>query len=114
MRLSTLLSKHLTDAANIHESNSVNYSNVCATIWKVRIFEGTPAIRNSDKKSTTDQKRWQIRKNDLCRFDSQFSIESKNEIKLGRFHLKQHNFSVFIILGHSVYEYIPQYFPNMQ
>jgi hypothetical protein len=25
MRLSTLLSKHLTDAANIQESNSVNY-----------------------------------------------------------------------------------------
>jgi hypothetical protein len=41
------------------------------------------------KKSATDQKRWQISKNDLCRFDSQFSIESKNEIKLGRFHLKK-------------------------
>jgi hypothetical protein len=55
------------------------------------------------KKSATDQKRWQISKNDLCRFDSQFSIESKNEIKLGRFHLKKHNFSVFIILGHCIY-----------
>jgi hypothetical protein len=64
------------------------------------------------KKSATDQKRWQISKNDLCRFDSQFSIESKNEIKLGRFHLKKHNFSVFIIFGHPVY--IPKYFPNMQ
>jgi hypothetical protein len=64
-------------------------------------------------KSATDQKRWQINKNDLCRFDSQFSVESKNEIKLGWFHLKKkHNFSVFIILGHAVY--IPQYFPNMQ
>jgi hypothetical protein len=112
MRLSTLLSKHLTDAANIQESNSVNYFNLCATIWKVRIFEGTPAIRNSSKKSATDQKRWEISKNDLCRFDSQFSIEFKNEIKLGRFHLKKHNFSVFIILGQPVY--IPQYFPNMQ
>jgi hypothetical protein len=50
MRLSTLLSKHLTDAANIQESNSVNYFNLCATIWKVRIFEGTPAIRSSGKK----------------------------------------------------------------
>jgi hypothetical protein len=41
------------------------------------------------KKSATDQKRWQISKNDLCsRFDSQFSVESKNDIKLGRFHLK--------------------------
>jgi hypothetical protein len=50
MRLSTLLSKHLTDAANIQESNSVNYFNLCATIWKVRIFERTPAIRNSGKK----------------------------------------------------------------
>jgi hypothetical protein len=109
MQLSTLLSKHLTDAANIRESNSVNYFNLCATIWKVRIFEGTPVIR---KKSATDQKRWQISKNDLRRLDSQFNIESKNEIKLGRFHLKKHNFSVFIILGHAVY--IPQYFPNMQ
>jgi hypothetical protein len=69
MQLSTLLSKHLTDAANIQEPNSVNYFNLCATIWKVRIFEGTLAIRNSRKKSAPDQKRWQISKNDLCRFD---------------------------------------------
>jgi hypothetical protein len=74
MRLSTLLSKHLANAANIQESNSVNYFNLCGTIWKVRIFERTLAIRYSGKKSATDQKRWQIRKNDLCRFDSQFSI----------------------------------------
>jgi hypothetical protein len=61
MRLSTLLSKYLTDAANIQESNSVNYYfNLCATVWKVRIFEGTPPILNSGKKSATDQKRWQI------------------------------------------------------
>jgi hypothetical protein len=112
MRLSRLLSKHPADAANIQESNSVNYFNLCVTIWKVRIFEGTPVIRNSGEKSATDQKRWQISKNDLCRFDSQFSIESENEIKLGRFNLKKHNFSVFIIMGHLVY--IPQYFPNMQ
>jgi hypothetical protein len=44
MRLSTLLSKHLTDAVNIQKSNSVNYFNLCATIWMVRIFEGTPAL----------------------------------------------------------------------
>jgi hypothetical protein len=69
MRLSMLLSKHLTDAANIQQSKSFNYFNLCATIWKVRIFEGTPAIRNSGKKSATDQKRWQIYKNDLYRFD---------------------------------------------
>jgi hypothetical protein len=50
MRLSTLLSKHLADAANIQKSNSVNYFNLCATIWMVLIFEGTPAIRNSGKK----------------------------------------------------------------
>jgi hypothetical protein len=74
MRLSTLLSKHLTDAANIQKPNTVNYFHLCATIWKVRISEGTPAIRNSRKKSATDQKRWQISKNDLCRFDSQFCI----------------------------------------
>jgi hypothetical protein len=79
---------------------------------RYEFLKGPPAIRNSDKKSATDQKRWQISKNDLCRFDSQFSIESKTEIKLGRFHFKKHNFSVFIILGHPVY--IPQSFPNMQ
>jgi hypothetical protein len=89
MRLSTLLSEHLTDAANIQESNSLIYFNLCGTIWKVRIFEGTPAIQNSGKKNATDQKRWQISKNDLSRSDSQFSVESKNEIKLGRFHLKK-------------------------
>jgi hypothetical protein len=60
MRLSTLLSKYLSDAANIQESN-VNYFNLCATIWKVRIFEGTLGIRNSGKKSATDQKRWQVK-----------------------------------------------------
>jgi hypothetical protein len=91
------LSKHSADAANIQKSNSVNHFNLCATIWKVRIFEGTPAIRNSGKKSATDQKRWQISKNDLYIFDSYFSIEFKNKIKLGRFRLKKHNFSVFII-----------------
>jgi hypothetical protein len=51
MRLSTLLSKHLADATSIQESNSVNYFNLCATIWKIRILEGTPAIRNSGKKA---------------------------------------------------------------
>jgi hypothetical protein len=51
-----LLSKHSADAANIQKSNSVNHFNLCATIWKVRICEGTPAIRNSGKKSATDQK----------------------------------------------------------
>jgi hypothetical protein len=54
MRLSRLLSKHSADAANIQKLNSVNYFNLCATIWKVRIFEGTPAIRNSGKKRATD------------------------------------------------------------
>jgi hypothetical protein len=44
MRLSTFLSKHLTNAANIQESNSVNYFNLCVTFWMVRIFEGTPAL----------------------------------------------------------------------
>jgi hypothetical protein len=52
MRLSTLLSKHLADAAKIQKSN--NHFNLCATIWKVRIFERTPAIRNSGKKSATE------------------------------------------------------------
>jgi hypothetical protein len=54
MRLSRLLSKHSADAANIQKSNSVSHFNLCATIWKVRIFEGTLAIRNSGKKSATD------------------------------------------------------------
>jgi hypothetical protein len=70
MRLSRLMSKHSADAANIQKSNSVNHFNLCATVWKVRIFEGTPAIRNSGKKSAIDQKRWQISKNDLYKFDS--------------------------------------------
>jgi hypothetical protein len=70
MRLSRLLSKHSTNAANIQKSDSVNHFNLCATIWKVRIFEGIPAIRNSGKKRATDQKRWQISKNDLYKFDS--------------------------------------------
>jgi hypothetical protein len=51
MRLSRVLSKHSAGAANIQESNSLNYFNLCATIWKVRIFEGTPAIQNSGKKA---------------------------------------------------------------
>jgi hypothetical protein len=90
MRLSTFLSKHLADAANIQESNSVNYFNLCATTYlEGTNFRRAPAIRNYGKKSATDQKRWQISKNDLCRLDSQFSTESKNEIKLGRFHLKK-------------------------
>jgi hypothetical protein len=70
MRLSRLLNKHSADAANIQKSNSVNHLNLCSTIWKVRIFERTPAIRNSGKKSATDQKRCQISKNDLYKFDS--------------------------------------------
>jgi hypothetical protein len=60
MRLNTLLNKHSVDAANIQKPNSVNHFNLFATILKVRIFERTPAIRNSGKKSATDQKRWQI------------------------------------------------------
>jgi hypothetical protein len=51
MRLSRLLSKHSADAANIQKSNSVNHFN-------------------SGKKSATDQKRWQVSKNDLYKFDS--------------------------------------------
>jgi hypothetical protein len=70
MRLSRLLSKHSTHATNIQESNSVNHFNLCATIWKVRIFERTPAIRNSGKKKRHRSKRWHISKNDLYRFDS--------------------------------------------
>jgi hypothetical protein len=70
MRLNRLLSKQSADAANIQKSNSINHFNLYATIWKVRIFEETPAIRNSGKKSATDQKRWQISKNDLYKFDS--------------------------------------------
>jgi hypothetical protein len=50
MRLSRLLSKHSADAANIQKSNNDNHFNLCGTIWKVRIFEGTLAIRNSGKK----------------------------------------------------------------
>jgi hypothetical protein len=69
MQPSRLLSRHSADAANIQKSNNVWHFNLCAIIWKVRIFEGTPAIRNSGKKSATD-KQWQISKNDLYKFDS--------------------------------------------
>jgi hypothetical protein len=62
MRPSRLLSKHSTDAANIQESNSVNYFNLRG---KIRILKRTPVIRISGKKSATDKKRWQISKNDL-------------------------------------------------
>jgi hypothetical protein len=51
------------------------------------------------KKSATDQKRWQVSKNDLCRFDLQFSVESKNEIKLGRFRLKKTQLQCFYNIG---------------
>jgi hypothetical protein len=50
MRLSRLLSKYSADATNIQKSNSVNHFNLCATIWKVRIFERTPGIRHYGKK----------------------------------------------------------------
>jgi hypothetical protein len=50
MLLSKFLSKHSADAANIQESNGVNYFNFCGKIWKVRIFEWIPGIRNSGKK----------------------------------------------------------------
>jgi hypothetical protein len=69
MRLSRLLNKHSADAENIQKSNSVNHFNLCTTIWKVRIFKGTPAIQNSGKKSAPVQKRWQLSKNDLYKFD---------------------------------------------
>jgi hypothetical protein len=51
-------------------NQTANHFNLCVTIWKVRIFEGTPALRNSGKKSAPDQKRWQISKNDMYKFDS--------------------------------------------
>jgi hypothetical protein len=70
MRLSRLLSKHSADAANIQKSNSVNRFDLCAAVWRVRIFEGTPAIRNSGGEGATDQKRWQVGKSDLYGFDS--------------------------------------------
>jgi hypothetical protein len=50
MRLSRLLSENSSGATNIQESNSINYFYFCASIWKIRIFEWTPAIRNSGKK----------------------------------------------------------------
>jgi hypothetical protein len=40
-----LLRKHSAEAANIQKSNSVNNFNLRGTIWKIRIFEGTSAIR---------------------------------------------------------------------
>jgi hypothetical protein len=91
---------------SIAKSHYVGYTHV--TIYKTLLQ--CQNLNYFTLKSSI-QNEWTLNKNDLCRFDSQFSIESKNEIKLGRFHLKKHNFSVFIILGHPIY--IPQYFPNM-
>jgi hypothetical protein len=70
MRLSRLLNKHSADAANIRGSGSVNDFGLCAAVWRVRVFEGTPAIRNSGGGSATDQKRWQVGGSDLYGFDS--------------------------------------------
>jgi hypothetical protein len=50
MRLGRLLSKQSTDASNIQESRSISYFNLCGTIWKVLIFERTPAIKILIKK----------------------------------------------------------------
>jgi hypothetical protein len=58
MRLSRLLTKYSTDAANIQESNSVNHqSNYMQRFGR---YERTPEIRNSGKKSATNPKRWLI------------------------------------------------------
>jgi hypothetical protein len=65
MRLSRLLSQHNQQMRQIFRNQSVNHFNLYATIWKVLIFQGTPAFLNCGKKSATDQKRWQISKNDL-------------------------------------------------
>jgi hypothetical protein len=78
VRLSGLLSKHSADAANIQKWNGVSYFNLCATVWKVRVFEGTPAIRNSGRGGATGQERWQIRKKKI-------GIEFKSGIGLGGF-----------------------------
>jgi hypothetical protein len=55
MRLSRLLNKHSTDAANIQESNSVNRFNLCVTIWKVRIFERTLQLEILVKKAPLNE-----------------------------------------------------------
>jgi hypothetical protein len=70
MRLSRLLSKDSTDAANIQESNRVNHFNLNATIWKVRIFERTPAIRNSGSKTVADHSGRHRADKDFYRSDS--------------------------------------------
>jgi hypothetical protein len=58
MRLSRLLSENSPGATNIEESNSINYFYFCASIWKIRIFEWTPAFRNSGKKKAPQIKNY--------------------------------------------------------
>jgi hypothetical protein len=70
VRLGRLLSGHSADAADIQKSGSVNHFDLCAAIWKVRVFGGTLAIRNSGGGSATDWERWQMGGSDLCGFDS--------------------------------------------
>jgi hypothetical protein len=74
MRLSTLLIKHLADAANIQESNSPIILICVQLFGRYEFSKGPLQFGILVKKIATDQKRWQISKNDLCRFDSQFSI----------------------------------------
>jgi hypothetical protein len=62
--------KILHRVSQCYKNTKVNHFNLCDMIWKIRIFERTPAIRNSGEENATDQKRWQISKNDLYRFDS--------------------------------------------
>jgi hypothetical protein len=63
MRLSRLLSKHSTDAANIQKSNSLN------RFGSYKFSKGPLQFGILVKKSATDQKRWQISKKDLYKFD---------------------------------------------
>jgi hypothetical protein len=63
MRLSRLLSKHSADAANIILIYVQRFG-------KYEFSKGPLQFEIVVKKSVTDQKRWQISKNDFYRFDS--------------------------------------------
>jgi hypothetical protein len=99
MQLSTLFSKQQMRQTFRNQTASIILIYV-QRFGRYEFSKGRLQLGILVKKSATGQKRWQISKNDICRFYSQFSTETKNEIKLGRFHLKKHNSSVFIILGH--------------
>lgn len=91
------------DLAKLQESIGERIINLSRAVWKLWIFERNLEFRIFEQESDLSQKLWQVRENNLDEYYAQFSLEFRNKIKKGGFHLKKPNFSVFITLGHPVY-----------